>query len=216
MAEPTQTAVSDARRWKKELALASKREKDWRDYADKIIKRYRGEEKKKNRWNVLWSNTATLRPFIYNSRANPDVRRRFRDSDPVGKAVSMVLERGLQIVVDDYSTDCAITNDVLDSLLIGRGVSRIRYIPSIRQVPEPMAGGAPPNGPAAPAAATSAATAGLSRDAEGDSESDEAIADEELEYERTTVDHVDWRDFRHGYGRVWAEVPWVGYRHKLT
>src|ERR1700675_4128243 len=126
-------AKRDSARWKKELALASKREKDWRDYSDKIVKRYRGEEKRKNRWNVLWSNTATLRPFIYNSRANPDVRRRFRDADPIGKAVSLTLERGLTYIVDDCSTECSIKNDILDSLLCGRGISRIRYIPSISE-----------------------------------------------------------------------------------
>lgn len=209
----------DANRWKRELSLASKREKDWRDYADKIVRRYRGEEKKKNRWNVLWSNTATLRPFIYNSRANPDVRRRFRDADPLGKAVSVVLERGLTYVVDDYSTDCSIKNDILDALLPGRGVSRVRYIPSIREVDAPEkseAGDAPPNGPAASATGQSAANAGPSPSTQDAATSNDGVAEEELEYERVTVDHVSWKDFRHGYGRVWEEVPWVAYRHKLT
>jgi hypothetical protein len=205
-------AKRDASKWKKELTLSGKREKDWREDGEKIVKRYRGEEKKKNRWNVLWSNTSTLRPWIYNSRANPDVRRRFRDADPLGKAVSMVLERGLVIVLDDYSTDCAIKNDILDSLLPGRGISRIRYIPSIRPVEyEGMAGGAPPTGSAAPAPQNANA-----EPSDDDSVSDEGVANEELAYERVTIEHVSWRDFRHGYGRVWEEVPWVGYRHKLT
>jgi hypothetical protein len=205
-------AKRDASKWKKELTLSGKREKDWREDGEKIVKRYRGEEKKKNRWNVLWSNTSTLRPWIYNSRATPDVRRRFRDADPLGKAVSMVLERGLVIVLDDYSTDCAIKNDILDSLLPGRGVSRIRYIPSIRPVDyDGMAGGAPPTGSAAPAPQNANA-----EPSDDDSVSDEGVANEELEYERVAIEHVSWRDFRHGYGRVWEEVPWVGYRHKLT
>src|SRR5579859_6377635 len=121
----------DARRWKKELQLAKKRERDWFTDAEKIVARYRGEEKKRNRFNVLWSNTEILRPAIYNSRPNPDVRRRFRDADPVGKAVSEVLERALSVFVDLDDTDDSIKNDVLDSLLVGRGVSRIRYVPTI-------------------------------------------------------------------------------------
>ena len=189
------TGELESRRWRKELELAARREKDWREYSEKIIKRYRGEEKKKNRWNVLWSNTSTLRPFIYNTRANPDVRRRFRDNDPVGKAVSMVLERGLVIVLDDYSSECAIKNDVLDSLLTGRGISRVRYVPSIQSVP-------------------------VKDDDENEDDEEgpttEGVEEDELEYERAEIDHVDWRDFRHGYGRLWAEVPWCGFRHKLT
>src|SRR6266850_7266427 len=125
------TKAGEARRWKKELQLAGKREKDWRDAAEKIIKRYRGEEKKKNRFNVLWANTEILRPAVYNSKPNPDVRRRFRDADPVGKAVGEVLERSLFVLVDGDSTDGAIRNDVLDALLPGRGISRIRYVPKL-------------------------------------------------------------------------------------
>lgn len=120
-------AAKEAKTWKRELQLADKREKPWRDEADKIIKRYRGEEKKKNRFNVLWANTEILRPAIYNTKPNPDVRRRFRDTDPLGKAVSEVLERSLYVICDDESTEIGLRNDVLDSLLPGRGLSRVRY-----------------------------------------------------------------------------------------
>lgn len=210
-------ADAEARRWKKELQLSDRREKEWRDYSEKVLKRYRGEERKKNRWNVLWSNTSTLRPFIYNTRANPDVRRRFRDNDPVGKAVSMVLERGLVIVLDDYSSECAIRNDVLDGLICGRGVSRVRYVPSIQSVTGD--GSKPAGTPEEPAESDPlTATTGVptSADLDDDDASDESVDEDELEYERAEIDHVDWRDFRHGYGRVWAEVPWTGFRHKLT
>jgi hypothetical protein len=185
--------IVEARRWKRELDLAEKREKDWRDESDKIIKRYRGEERKKGRYNILWANTEILRPAIYNTPAKPDVRRRFRDADPLGKAVSTVLERALDIVVDDYGTDCAIKNDVLDGLLPGRGVTRIRYVPKISQTPL------------------------KDSDAkEGDDEGDSPQVEEAVEYESVDYEHIDWRDFRHGYGRVWAEVEWVAFRCKLT
>jgi hypothetical protein len=203
---PDEKAAADARRWKRELDLAKKRERDWFIKVEKIVKRYRGEEKKRNRWNILWSNTTLLRPFIYNSRAAPDVRRRFRDADPVGKAVSEVLERGLQIVVDDDETDEAIKTDVLDSLLGGRGVSRVRYIPTIVSVPP---------APADDAATLPATTADAPEPAREDGDDEEAM-DEELDYEQSVIDHVDWKDFRHGYGRIWAEVPWTAYRHKLS
>jgi len=189
--------AQEARQWKKELQLADKREKSWRDEAEKIVKRYRAEEKKRNRVNILWSNTETLRPAIYNSRPNPDVRRRFRDADPLGKAVSEVLERSLSVMIDYECTDECLRNDALDGLLVGRGVSRIRYIPSIKQVP-----------------------------VEKPTEKEEVDEDElgvaagepqeEIEYEQVFPEHVDWRDFRHGFGRVWDEVPWEAFRHKLS
>jgi hypothetical protein len=190
-------AEKDARRWKKELQLAKKRDADWQKDAEAIVKRYRGEERKKNRFNVLWSNTEILRPAIYNSRPNPDVRRRFRDADPLGKAVAEVLERSLMVFVDGDETDDALKNDVLDGLLSGRGVSRIRYVPVITTIPAKAANDDDASKLKGPPVK-------------------EPEPDEELENEYVCVEHVDWRDFRHGYGRVWPEVPWVGFRHKLT
>lgn len=195
-------SAKEARKWKGELALAGKREKKWREDADKVLERYRGEEAKKNRFNVLWSNTEILRPAIYNSRPAPDVRRRFRDADPLGKAVSEVLERSLMVMVDYECTDQILKNDSLDGLLVGRGVSRIRYIPSLRQVgeDEKLPGEAPV-------------------DAKADSDDQSATEveeQEEVDYEQVLPEHVDWRDFRHGYGRVWDEVPWCSFRHKLS
>src|SRR5579859_4270700 len=134
----SQVEKTNARKWKKELSLATKREKDWLANAEKIVKRYRGEEKKRNRYNVLWATTETLRPAIYNSKPNPDVRRRFRDSDPVGKAVGEVLERSLFVLFDADEPDASIKNDLLDSLLSGRGVSRIRYVPKLAEAGQTM------------------------------------------------------------------------------
>lgn len=179
--------------WKKELELAGKREKEWFTEAEKVLKRYRGEEKKKNRFNVLWSNTETLRPAIYNSRPAPDVRRRFRDADPIGKAVSELLERALMVVVDYECTDVSLKNDTLDGLLVGRGLSRIRYIPSIKQV-------APPQPP--------------KMDAQEDALEEEE--QEEVEYEQVVPEHVDWKDYREGYARTWDEMPHIFFRHRLT
>lgn len=199
----------DARRWKRELQLAKKREADWFKEAEGIVKRYRGEEKKRNRFNVLWSNTEILRPSIYNSRPNPDVRRRFRDSDLVGKAVSEVLERALSVFVDGDETDDALKNDVLDSLLCGRGVSRVRYIPKISTVSDPTR---TPDSGGESADDGEPKTVDLSQAAV----TDQRPPDEELESELVCLEHVSWKDFRHGYGRVWPEVPWVSFRHKLS
>jgi hypothetical protein len=195
-------AAQDKRLWWKELELAGKREKTWREKAEKVVQRYRGEEKKKNRFNVLWANTETLRPAIYNSRPNPDVRRRFRDSDPVGKAVSELLERALMVMVDYECTDQTFKNDVLDALLVGRGVSRIRYIPSLKQVGE------------TPQPPTESTESTDNPDESGARES--ADEQEEVEYEQVVPEHVSWKDIRFGYARTWDEMPHLFFRHKLT
>lgn len=133
-AEVDSTPAKEARRWLLEIRLADKRERDWRKTARDILNRYRGKDRKKNSFNILWANTEVLRPALYNSTPKPDVRRRFRQNDALGKAVAEVAERGISYCVDAYDADNYIGNDVLDALLPGRGLSRVRYVPSIKQV----------------------------------------------------------------------------------
>lgn len=187
------------RRWNLEIKLASRREEEWRKKGERVMKRYRQAEVRKHSFNILWSNTETLRPAIYNSLPKPDVRRRFKDEDPIGKAVSEVLARSLEYTLDTTDFDCQIKECVLDMLLPGRGVARVRYIPSFKQVGvdslthEEEAEQHPEDAPEA---------------LEGD--------DEELDWEQTTIEHVQWDDFRMGTGKEWAEVCWVAFRHRMT
>lgn len=130
------------RRWKLELEYSDSQEKAWRKDAERVISRYRGEEYrtdshdggtriKNNAFNILWSNTETLRPALYNSTPRPRVRRRFRQEDDIGKAVSEVLERALSYMVDSYDFDRTMGLALDDYLLPGRGVTRVRYVPTV-------------------------------------------------------------------------------------
>ena len=93
------------RRWLSEIELADEAEKEWREDAKKCWELYQSKKSEANTFNIFWSNVETKRPAIYNSTPRPDVRRRFRDPDPVGKVASNVLERALAFSIDDYDFD---------------------------------------------------------------------------------------------------------------
>ena len=120
------------RRWLAELNIAHREEKDWREEGEELWDMYEGGRKKAHSFNILWANTELLLPAVYNSTPEPDVRRRFRDADPVGKAVSELLERSLSANVDEYDFDDEAESFVLDMLLVGRGVPRVKYEPQLR------------------------------------------------------------------------------------
>lgn len=185
------------RRWLLEIQLADKGEKDWRKRATEVYEKYRAKKRKPNSFNILYSNTETLRPAVYNSTPKPDVRRRYRDSDPIGKAVSQVMSRALEFTVQTYDLDCVLKSDVLDFLLTGRGLSRVRYVPSFRQVGDV------------------GETGKEDAETELDHESQEGLT-EELTWEQAVAEHVNWQDFRRGPGRTWEEIPWIAFRHRLT
>ena len=129
-AEIEKDAPGVVRRWLAELTIAHREEKDWREEGKKLWEMYEGGKKKAHSFNILWANTELLLPAVYNSTPEPDVRRRFRDADPVGKAVSELLERALSSQVDEYDFDDEAESFVLDMLLVGRGVPRVKYVPT--------------------------------------------------------------------------------------
>lgn len=201
---PAAIGTSDAdivRRWTLELDLADKAEKEWRKDAETVLKRYRGVKRKKNSFNILWSNTETLRQAVYNTLPKPDVRRRFRDDDPVAKVVSQVLERCADYAIDTYDFDGLLKQDLMDMLLPGRGVSRVKYVPDLEDIEVDDSQG----------------TKGEA-DEEEDPEQGDVAADpmQRLKYEAVVCEHVQWDDFRHGPGKTWDEVRWVAFRHRFS
>lgn len=202
------------KRWLAELALSSEDESDWRKEAQEVLDLYDSKKSKANSFNILWSNTETLRPAVYNSTPEPDVRRRFRDADPVGKVASTVLERALSYQIDDYDFDAEVQDVVLDVLLPGRGVARIVYEPHFVQVtsdgvkPAPRAGAyqEPPE------ASQQIPTA----DAAQPAPSEAPAPYEKIAGQEARCEHVQWSDFRRGPGKRWKDVPWVAFRHEFT
>lgn len=202
------------RRWVAELALADEAEKSWRKEAGDIYDLYEGEDAKANSFNILWSNTETLLPAVYNSTPQPDARRRFRDADPVGKVASTIMERSLSYQIDDYDFDSEISDTVLDVLLPGRGVAWIEYEPEFVKVG--------PDGvqPGMAAGAYQEPESSTEDSAEPAEESGGPEASpgpyEKIVGQSARCCHVQWDKFRRGPGKRWREVPWVSREHDFT
>lgn len=122
-----------ALRWIKELELAHNHEQKWRGKAEKVLKRYRddrGDNDDSTRFNLLFSNTEVLKSVIYSRPPVPDVRRRHLDADPIGKLAAQVLTRSLAHAIDAYGLDDVLRDVRDDTLLPGRGVARVKYVPT--------------------------------------------------------------------------------------
>lgn len=182
---------SIVRRWKLELKLASKREYNWRKKAADIYKLYTPETSATSSFNILWTNTETLRQSVYNSLPQPQVKRRYSDEDELGRHVSEVLTRALEFAQDTYDFDAVLKGDVLSMLLPGRAVSRVRYVPDIRQI-----GG---------------------EESAADDDAQESESYEEVAWEQVVCERVQWDDFRIlCAAKTWEEVSVIGFRHRLT
>jgi hypothetical protein len=180
--------------WLKELSHAEKREKTWRKEALTIVKLYEGEQSTQSPYNILYSNTETLSPALYNTIPRPVVRTRFKTDDALGQLAARVGQRLLEFLLDtgnpdDTPFDSILKGCVLEALVPGRGVSRFGYEAEIEEPggeEEEFYDEVPP-------------------------EAMPQVTEEEI-----CATAVSWDAFLHGYAKRWQDVPWCAYQHAMT
>lgn len=182
------------KRWLREIELSSNHEKDWRERAEKVIERYRDEkaakdENRKPRFNILYANTEVLRGVLYQRTPVPDVRRRFLDRDNVGREAAQVLQRAISYCVDGYDFDEVMGAVVEDDILPGRGLARIKYVPTFAPMQGPD--GQPVMG-------------------------DDGKPMQQVVYETVTTDYVEWDMVRFSPAKRWSKLRWIAFGELLT
>lgn len=160
----------------------------WESRGEQIIRRYRDERSEATnlrvvtrKFNVLWSNTETLKPTLYARLPRVQVERRFKDADPVGRVACEIAERAGNYLLETSPFDNVQRLCVQDLLLPGRGAQWINYRAELSQVDGPMGS-----------------------DKEGEEDENET----ELEKIQELVEpiYVSWKDFGHSPRRTWQEV----------
>lgn len=132
MSDKDKNPIDKGEAWTQALKLAKSDDDDWIKRGKKIVKRYRdkrdGGENSTKKYNILWANIQTIFPAMYGKTPKPEVERRFKDSDPVGRTASQIIERALSYDLENYTDfDDAMRCVVLDRLLPGRGVAWVRF-----------------------------------------------------------------------------------------
>lgn len=175
-----------------EITLYERDTEKWDRQSKRIIKRFKDErggdgeiESNVRKFNILWSNVQNLKPVLYARNPKPDIQRRFKDADPVGRVASDVLERSAAYFVDTDHFAGTAQQVVLDYLLPGRGTLWVRYVPHMRAATEEI---------------TDDVATGQGTD-----------LPEIVEYEETIPDYVHRADFGHNICRTWDEV-WLVWR----
>lgn len=220
--------------WADEIATYERLFEKFAKRGRKIQKKYKDvrspREDAQTRYNILWANVQTRMPTLYARNPKVVVERRFRDSDPVGRVSSEVLERSIQYTLDHCNDAWQVNRQVvLDYELPGRGVAWIRYVPHFKKQelaaaadekrpPErkaaeeltPISGAASGTG-GAPSEPNTGAESGTDVEiaAEGaqiTNVADDEVAEETLTYEETKLDYVFWEDYGHSWARIDDEI----------
>lgn len=213
--------------WIAEIEKAQKHEKQWRSDAKSTIRRFRREQDEtigrntssivtpgRSKFDILYANTQTLLPAMYSSTPKPNVDSRYKEADPVSQQASEVLERALDYSIDSYDFDSEAQRAMMDYLLPGRGVERVRYIPTFTPTRTPVT-------PVETDKTTRFIVEGpeieeIEHDEVETDENGHYVMRDTLSYEEVRCEYVHWEDFIIQPARAWAEVKWIAFRHLMT
>jgi hypothetical protein len=181
------------------LGLISAYEREttkWSERAKRIVKRFKDErgdaESAVRRYNVLWSNVETLKPFLYSATPKPIVGQRGDQDDETARTAAEVLERALLYTMAEDHFGTSLRNARDDYLLAGRGTVWARYVPEFKP-------------------SEAQVSESNSDDSPGLGDTTEVVA-----FESVVIDYVHWRDFGHELARTWEEVDVVWRRVALN
>ena len=185
--------------WQMELDAADAAEDDWRRRGHQVVERYRDERNVNvltdydKKFNILWSNTETLKGALFAKMAKPDVRRRFPDGNPITRQISKVIERVLDYGMDIYDEKKTVQSALEDYLLPGRGVVWVVYDPVF--VKETV-------------------------QTESINEFGEVVIteveEERVAEQRCYFEYVHWEDYRENVAKRPEDVSWKARRHLWT
>lgn len=179
----------EVKAWSTELEKSAKRYKDFRKNGKRVTEIYEAEKKTNFEYNILYSNTETMLPALYNATPRPVVKRRYNDEDPVGKAASTTIKRVLEFFIDsnlgvgEYPTfDALVEQAVLEALVPGIGLTKFKYDPKYgAEIPrEEGAEGEPLH---------------------------------EVSSEFVCGEYVPWDRILTGFAKTWDNIPWLAIEH---
>jgi len=178
--------------WLSEIDEAFKRDKEYHKEGRRIQGVYDCKDTHKVPFNILYSNTDTILPALYSATPRPVIRQRYKNEDATAQAAAIAGERILSYLLDTntdgYETfDDGISSAVIDALLPGRGVTRIKYD------------------------AETGESEAEPEQTDGDKEEDATEPTIEKESELVCIDSICWDKVLFGYAKKWSKVPWVAF-----
>lgn len=181
--------------WAKEIERAKKRFRTFWENGDNVVDAYRlqksdgNEASAKDKYNILYSSTETIRPNLYAQQPKTRVTLRHKDTaNDVQRAGALLLEGCVEYIKTEEDFDELMDNAVEDFLLPGLGVGWVRYEATFGDKLDENGAKIPhPNG-----------------------KKNEYVQD--LLDEMVKAEYVYWQDFLTGVSRNWKETPWVAKR----
>lgn len=134
MAKDDATVDRQVSYWAGELGRARKRFRTFWDNGDSVVDAYRlqkadgNDALSKDKYNILYSSTETIRPNLYATTPKPRVVLRSKDTaSDTARVAATLLEGCVEYVIEEEDFDELMNSVVEDYLLPGLGTGWVRY-----------------------------------------------------------------------------------------
>lgn len=131
------TSQIEYRDWMSQIDRGIKRFQLFREDGRKVVNRYRleaeeGRSAYKDRYNILYSSTETIKPSLYTKRPKVEATQRNPDSnDQTVVMATLAIEQATDYALDEIDFDTPIKAAIEDYTLPGMGQVWVRYDPTI-------------------------------------------------------------------------------------
>jgi hypothetical protein len=183
--------------WSGELERAKKRFGGFWDAGENVVDVYRQQKAdgnnavSKDKYNILYSSTETIRPNLYAQTPIPSVELRNKDTaTDEARVASLILESSLKYVQKEEDFDEVMNGVVEDFLLPGLGQGWVRYDANFEDKTDD--------------------------DGKPTYKADGKTPEQDLLDEQVCIEYLYWQDFLMGIARTWKDVPWVAKRCWMT
>lgn len=192
--------------WQDEVKNSTRRLREFRRQGTQVTRRFlddrgtpgmMGLDYKSDtfRLNLFHGNVKTLQDLLYGQLPTVEASRQHTDADDdVARVAAEVLQRTLNIDIADHGQDydSILRATLQDRLLPGLGVARVRY-----------------------EFETEERTYAEVKDAAGHT-LQEAFTEQVTVSEDAPLEYYHWQDVLWGWGRSFAELPWIAFRSYLS
>ncbi|QCL83905.1 hypothetical protein CFBP5875_04635 [Agrobacterium pusense] len=197
--EQENTNNVDSAVWLKRIKAAEEELAPWRKQAKAYYELYEGGKPDQDsgnaldHYNILFSNTETLRANVYNRAPDPRVSPRFKMGDPIVATAADVLEKALSFEIDNGDADGVMKPIITDALVPGIGHARVRYEPKMvqREIKDAL------GGPVL-------------------NEEGQPVTEEVIGFQSVSMEQVDYDKFVWDCTRRWDKCQWIAFEHDFT
>lgn len=188
--------------WTKQLEASAKLFRTFHEQGDKVVKRYLDEREDSSQTegsvNLFWAYSSTLHSTVFASLPKINAKRRHDDhADDDARVAAAVMERLLNADLEENGKEhtAVLSAALQDRIIPGLGVARVCYDCDIQTVEDRV-----PTGDLDP----QGQPVYVSHERQ------------ELVDEWVDVVYYHWRDVAWGWCRTFAEMPWLGFRNRMT